>query len=87
MEAAETRARESAGPAPRGAVRSELARTLLGFSALPLQALDFAVRRGALRQELTALLETPAEIDAEPDLRAITQRRLRVFVSAAEASG
>jgi lipid-A-disaccharide synthase len=68
-------------------VRAELLRTLAGFAALPVQALDFALCRSALRQELAGLLHAPAPIDEPPEPAVRTDRPLEVFVSCAEASG
>lgn len=75
------------GPEPRRAVRMELARTLARMGWLPLQALDFLLRRSALRGELRADLELPARIDPEPRADFDRARPLRVFLSCAEASG
>ena len=75
-----------AGPAPRLAVRLELARALGNIALAPLHLADYSLRRAALRSELAALLESPARIDPAPTPHA-PQRSLRVFVSCAEHSG
>ncbi|MBM3992427.1 MAG: hypothetical protein FJ298_15705 [Planctomycetes bacterium] len=76
----------SHGPAPRAAVRLELARALGNLALAPLHLADYAMRRASLRLEFAALLEAPARIDPTPAPRAPT-RSLRVFVSCAEHSG
>lgn len=75
------------GPRPRAAVRAELARTLAGFSLLPLQLADYWGRRASLRAELLGDLEQPGELSPEPRPGIDRERELRVFVSCAEASG
>lgn len=75
-----------AGPAPRTAVRLELARALGNLALAPLHLADYSMRRASLRAELASLLDSPARVDPEPAPRAPT-RSLRVFVSCAEHSG
>lgn len=75
-----------AGPAPRTAVRLELARALGNLALAPLHLADYSMRRASLRAELASLLDSPARVDPEPAPCAPT-RTLRVFVSCAEHSG
>ena len=75
-----------AGPAPRSAVRVELARALGNLALAPLHLADFSMRRASLRSELAALLESPARIDPDPAPRPLA-RSPRVLISCAEHSG
>jgi lipid-A-disaccharide synthase len=73
-------------PAPASAVRLELARALANLALSPLYLADFALRRGALKAELSDLLHSPAPIDPAPSASAL-ERSPRAFVSCAEHSG
>ncbi len=68
-------------------MRRELVRALGDLALAPLRALDFAVQRNALRQELRALLDDPSAIDPSPQVGALPSEPLTVFLSCAEASG
>jgi lipid-A-disaccharide synthase len=74
-------------PSPRSAVRRELRHALGQLALAPLRALDFAVQRAALRDELAALLDDPAPVDPPPHIGPLPDEPLRVFLSCAEASG
>jgi lipid-A-disaccharide synthase len=72
---------------PRAAVGLELARALGGLVLLPARAFDFAMCSDALREELADELHRPVPPEPAPAHSAPPERRLRLFVSCAEASG
>jgi lipid-A-disaccharide synthase len=73
---------------PRLAVALELGRALGNTALLPLRLADFAVCRDALAAEVRGdIAGAVAEPWTPPQDLALPQRRLRVFVSCAEASG
>jgi len=75
------------GPSPGSMPWRELSRALAAALATPLRTLGYLARRSDLRREIAADL-SPSEVRVEsPDVPPLPARPLRVFVSAAEASG
>jgi lipid-A-disaccharide synthase len=79
--------REPRGPSPSIVVARELARAAGGLGLLPVRAAGYLLARDALRAELANDLSHPATIESPAELGPMPARPLRIFVSAAEASG
>lgn len=77
----------SSRASPRLVVTRELARATAGLALLPVRAAGYLLARDALRAELTNDLSHPVEITPPIDPGSLPARPLRIFVSAAEASG
>jgi lipid-A-disaccharide synthase len=68
-------------------VARELARAAGGLALLPVRAAGYLLARDALSAELANDLAHPARTEPPVDLGVFPARPLRIFVSAAEASG
>ncbi len=75
------------GISPRLVVAREVLRATGGLALLPVRAAGYLLARDALRADLLNDLSHPAHIAPPVDLGTLPARPLRIFVSAAEASG